>query len=243
MSWSNANAWREILERVFEGFDYRENVSPIWMTNPYTGRRLKLDRYYPDLGIAFRFVGMTGRQNRQISDQEIEQENERNHIRDRLCRQKGVTLVQLDVNEPEPWRLVERIRSGLSRTSRLLTQSTVDLRMKTSLASRLVRTRQTCDEVARQVRQSDGLKLYADLWQDRQYVALSDSSVNPAPAPPRRRRYTRGMVVSHSAFGAGEVMEISGTGADATVTVRFTDGSERRFLVDLVSDRLLPADR
>ena len=39
MTWSNANAWREILERVFEGFEYRENVSPAWMTNPYTGEK------------------------------------------------------------------------------------------------------------------------------------------------------------------------------------------------------------
>jgi hypothetical protein len=239
LTWSNASAWREILERVFEGFEYRENVSPAWMTNPYTGRRLKLDRYYPDLGIAFRLVGMTGRQNRQISDQEIEQERERNHIRDRLCRQKGVTLVQLDVNETEPWRLVDRIRSALNRTSRLLAQSGVDLRMKRDLAPRLARASQVCESIRSQVRQEDGLKLYADLWQDRQYAPAPDAPASKRSG--RRRRYAVGMIVDHATFGAGEVVALSDAAEDATVVVRFDDGMERTFLVDLVGDKLLPA--
>jgi len=244
LTWSNASAWREILERVFDGFDFRENYSPVWMTNPYTGRRLKLDRYYTDLGIAFRFVGMTGRQSRQISDQEVEQEKERNRIRDWLCRQKGITLVQLDVNEGEPWRLVERIRSALNRTSRLLAQSDVDLGMKRALAPRIHAARQVCDDIRFQVRRDEGLKLYADLWQDRQYARIPDSPETPAnSADPHRprRRYILGMPVTHASFGAGEVVDTSGEAEDATVTVRFGDDVERTFLINLVGDKLLPA--
>ena len=160
---------------------------------------------------------MTGRQKRQISDQEIEQEKERNYIRERLCRQKGVALVQLDVNEPEPWRLVERIRSALNRTSRLLAQSEVNLSMKRDLAPRISHARQMCDQIRAHVREEDGLKLYADLWQDRQYVQVAGLDEEPARRRNgRRRRYKVGMAVTHAAFGAGEVIDVSGDGEDAT---------------------------
>ena len=39
------SAWREILARIFTGFDEQDNVSPAWLVNPATNRRLKLDRY------------------------------------------------------------------------------------------------------------------------------------------------------------------------------------------------------
>ena len=241
MTWSSANAWREILERIFDGFEFRENLSPTWMVNPFTGRRLKLDRYYPDLGVAFRFVGMSGPANRRVSDKELQQEADRNNIREWLCRQQSVTLVQLDVNEPQPWRLVSRIRSALSRTSRLLAQSDVEMDMKRELSPRIARARQICDAIYSQVRNDEGLKLYADLWQDRQYARMSNPSVVQEPAQRPRRRYRQGMAVKHTTFGLGTVVEVRDDGEDATVIVRFDEGDERKFLASLVSDKLLPA--
>ena len=238
MTYSTANAWREIMERIFEGFEYRENVSPAWLINPYTGRQLKLDRYYPDLGIAFRFVGLTGPGNRRISEGEAEQEAERNRVRDWLCRRQGVSLIPLDVNEPEPWRIVSRIRSALARTSRLLAQSEVDLSLKRSLAPRLVEARRVCEEILRQVRKDDGLKLYADLWEDRHYAFVADRPAPQAVGSPRR--YTPGMKVAHRAFGPGVVVGVEAAGEDSTVTVRFEDGTVRKFLAGLVSQKLTP---
>ena len=55
------NAWREILARIFDGFKAQDNVSPEWLINPATRRRLKLDRLYPDAGVAIRFAGLTAK--------------------------------------------------------------------------------------------------------------------------------------------------------------------------------------
>jgi hypothetical protein len=232
-------AWREILARVFEGFQARDEYSPDWLINPKTGRRLKLDRYYAELGIAFRFVGLKGQQNYRLSDEEAQQETDRNAARDELCRQQGVALVQIDPDDPEPWLIVGRIRSALSRTARHLAQSaTVDGRLKRDLAQRLARAQKTCDEIQAQVRKPDGLKLFADLGQDRMYAP---SGVASAALPKAGRRYMPGMVVEHLTFGRGVVQEVRPAAGDETVVVLFDDGTERKFLASLCRDKLLPA--
>ena len=69
------NGWREVLARIFEGFGAELNVSPEWLVNPDTNRKLKLDYLYGDINVAIRFVGLEGReQKRRKSDQEAEQE-------------------------------------------------------------------------------------------------------------------------------------------------------------------------
>jgi hypothetical protein len=42
--YTEMNAWREILARTFDGFFEQDNVSPEWLINPATKRRLKLDQ-------------------------------------------------------------------------------------------------------------------------------------------------------------------------------------------------------
>ena len=55
------NSWREMLARILKDFTAQENVSPEWLVNPATKRRLKLDLYYPEASLAFRFVGLTAK--------------------------------------------------------------------------------------------------------------------------------------------------------------------------------------
>ena len=55
------NAWREILARVFDDPDLLTNVSPDWLVNPGSGRRLKLDCLCRPLGVAVRFSGLTSK--------------------------------------------------------------------------------------------------------------------------------------------------------------------------------------
>ena len=52
--------WREVLARIFAGCDAKYAVTPEWLVNPDTGRRLKLDCLYPEIGVAVRFVGLEG---------------------------------------------------------------------------------------------------------------------------------------------------------------------------------------
>ena len=65
--WRIANGWREVFARVFEDFYAQYNVSPDWLKNPATNRRLKLDILYPQLNIAVRFEGLHGKKRRRLS--------------------------------------------------------------------------------------------------------------------------------------------------------------------------------
>ena len=40
-SYLSVNAWREIFARVFNDSDLQSNISPDWLINPATRRRLK----------------------------------------------------------------------------------------------------------------------------------------------------------------------------------------------------------
>ncbi len=232
-----ANAWREILERIFDGLTLQAGVTPDWLVNPETGRRLKLDRYYPEAGIGFRFVGSTGKRRVPRSEQELEEETRRNRIREQLCRDRGVTLVSIHVYESEPRDVLRDIRSALSRSARLLAQGDQPHDVKASLAPRLSRAKRVCDGLAARVRRRDDLTLYAELWEDRQHA------VRPGPpaAPVERERsnaYSVGLRVRHDRFGEGRVVDVRPGRADDLVVVQFDDGSQRTFAASLVQRKL-----
>ena len=73
----NMNAWQEIQARIFEGFTIQSNVSPAWLINPATRRKLKLDRLYPEAAIAVRNVGLTAKGQGRQSDWELLEEQQR----------------------------------------------------------------------------------------------------------------------------------------------------------------------
>jgi hypothetical protein len=243
MKWSAFSAWLEIISRVFEGFEVREDFAPAWMQNPYTGRRLKLDRYYPELGIALRFVGGMRTQSRRISDEEVEEEENRDAVREWLCRRQGVTLVRIDPEHPDPRQQIGYLRAALSRTSRILAQSDMPLEYKQGLAPRIAEARRRCDEIARRLTRPEDLQMFAELWQDRGYRALAASTAEPArpSAPEALDRYRAGMSVHHAFLGHGVVEEVVPEKGDVRVVVRFDDGQVRQFLASLVGDKLLPA--
>ena len=235
---NHANAWREILERIFSGFASQDNVMPDWLVNPETSRRLKLDRYYTDAGIAFRFVGSTGNRKAPMSEQEIEEESQRDAIRQRLCNEAGVSLIAIDLYESEPSKVLPEIRSALSRAARLLAQSNRPQAVKSDLTQRLAKARQACDRLAPRVRGMGDLGLYAQLWEDRQYVRRDE----PASKPPvvKSNPFRPGMRIEHERFGDGQVVDIQKDGADPTIKVAFEDGNERTFMLSLVVDKMYP---
>lgn len=243
MKWSAFSAWLEIIARVFEGFDVREDFAPAWMQNPYTGRRLKLDRYYPELGIAVRFVGGMRTQSRRISDEEVEEEESRDAVREWLCRRQGVTLIRIDPEHPDPRQQVGYLRAALSRTSRVLAQSDMSLEYKQELAPRIAEARRRCDDIARRLARPEDLHVFAELWQDRQYAALAGATAGPArtASPETLEQYRPGMSVRHAAFGPGIVEEVVPEKGDVRLVVRFADGQVRHFLASLVGDKLRPA--
>ncbi|MEZ4708268.1 MAG: hypothetical protein R3A44_13740 [Caldilineaceae bacterium] len=54
------SAWREILAQTLGDSPAQDNVSPAWLVNPATRRRLKLDRYYPDIRARYSLCGANG---------------------------------------------------------------------------------------------------------------------------------------------------------------------------------------
>lgn len=233
-----SSAWREILERIFEGFQCQENVTPEWLVNPETGRRLKLDRYYPDVGVAFRFAGSMGKRKAPVSEQELAEEAHRDAIREALCQHAGVHLITIDLYEGEPKKVLEEIRTALSRSARLLAQGSKPQRVKADLTERLARARQACDRLAPRVRSHDDLSLFAQLWEDRQYMQRDE----PTTSAPRKveNPFATGMRVEHERFGAGHVTDVREDSSGGMVKVQFDDGTERTFLIHLVVDKMRP---
>jgi hypothetical protein len=236
-------AWREILARTMEGFQRQENVSPDWLVNPATRRRLKLDQLYPEVGLAVRFVGVTAKGQPRQSDWEELEEQQRDQTRAELCRVNGIELFLLDVNHAHPPEQLLQLRTILSRLSRLLAQSGRAQKDKAMLMPRLAEARSRLDQVTRRVRSADDLALYAELWRDREtaVAATAREPVTPRAKPKGKPRvYQPGQAVEHAIFGPGIVLSVNGSD-DPQLIVQFADGRERTFLASLVADKLIAA--
>ena len=232
------NGWREVLARIFEGFDAELNVSPEWLINPDTNRRLKLDYLYRDINVAVRFVGLEGReQRRRKSDQEAEQEQEREDAREVVCREHGVVLVSIDA-EDEPKNALRRIETSLSRaTAQLAQNGGVSHARKQALMPLLSQARRRSGEFTTKLTVPERLGIYAEMWYERQAnLAAQAPDAKKASGPPPAFR--QGMDVYHQRFGAGQIAEITAEGKDMNITVNFMDGSTRTFLASLVADKL-----
>ncbi len=175
------NAWREILARVFDGFDLQPNVSPAWLVNPATRRRLKLDCYYPDAGFAVRFVGITAKGQRRQSDWDVEEEQQRDQTRAELCRLNDVQLLLIDPAE-EPEKLLDGMLRLLSRASRTLAQSDKDERYKARWMPQLSAARERLSQMRSRITKNpeQTLTALAESWRDRE-AGLATGE--PAHAP------------------------------------------------------------
>jgi hypothetical protein len=239
MTWINTNAWREVLARVFDGFVVQHDMSPDWLINPDTNRRLKLDLLYPEVGVAIRFHGLQARGRRQRPSLEEEQQQKvRDAARAALCEAHGISLVGIDVVAGEPKAILRELSMALSNASRRLAKSNLRQADKGVLIERVSRARSRLDAIARRLRRPEDLKLYAELWQDRQYAQIPE----PKPLAPDGKplTYAAGMTVRHPAFGDGIVQTVQPDGDDSLVTVRFADGTQKTFAASLVSDKLMP---
>jgi len=239
----NWMAWQEILAQVFEGFEMEGDTAPDWLVNPATGRRLKLDRLYPEIGLAVRFVGgqPKGRR-RRSSDWEVLEEEQRDRTRVTLCQQEGVTLLLVDPNDPEQARVLGRLCTALSGASRRLAQSDRPKRVKGRLMPQLSAARRRCMAIRGRLRRPQDLALFAELWRDRgtREAIQAQASARGRKPTSKPRRYCQDQRVHHRLYGDGTVVGLERRDGDMQVTVRFADDSERTFLASLVGDKLLP---
>lgn len=235
----NINAWREILARVLDGFAVEYEVSPDWLVNPETKRRLKLDLLYAQIGVAIRFQGLQGPSRRQRPSLEEEhQQQVRDAARADVCEAHGISLVVIDVVTGQPKAVLRELSMALSNASRRLSRSDHPGAEKALLMERVSRARSRLDAIARRVRSPDDLRLYAELWQDRQYATMPRAEA--AAGNGRPMTYTPGMAVRHVTFGQGVVQDVRADRGDSLVTVRFASGEQKTFVASLVSGKLVP---
>jgi hypothetical protein len=232
------NGWREVLERIFAGFVIEYSVTPPWLVNPDTGRRLKLDYFLPEVGVAVRFVGLEGTtRKRPKSDEELAAEAEREQARAEVCRRNGVVLVSIDP-DGEPRQALRSLEMGLARAAAQLAQSQVPQAEKQRLMPLLSQARQRAGEFVPRLSNPARLNLYAEMWWDRQATLAAPPAADKPAAPPRA--YRAGMAVEHIHFGPGTVIAVEPDGGDVRVTVDFVAAGVRSFYASLVGDKLLP---
>jgi hypothetical protein len=233
------NGWREVLARIFDGFDVEYGVTPDWLVNPETNRRLKLDCLYGDIGLAIRFVGLEGTQRKQRkSDEEVLSEQEREAARAEVCQQHGVVLVSIDP-DGEPRTALRNIETGLIRASaQLAQQNKAPSAKRQKLMPLLSLARQRTGEFTAKLNPPDRLNMYAEMWWERQASVAAQAPV--AKTPGKTPKYTVGMSVYHQKFGPGQITAMMPDGKDTAVTVSFGAEGEKTFLASLVVDKLMP---
>jgi hypothetical protein len=232
-------AWREIVSRVFEGLEVQRDVVPEWLVNPETGRMLKLNYFYPQIGLAVRLEGLRGREQRRGPD-EAEQTlmREREAARERQCESHGVRLLHFDVYD-EPQDVFRAIQAALAWSLRQAATADRPQEGKLGLMEVLRQARARCDEIRAKVHSGRDLAAYSELWVDRAY---KEARTAPAPLPSGPvPRYVLNMKVRHPVFGTGRVIAQVDEDGDQIITVRFDSGDERQFLARLVADKLRPA--
>ncbi len=233
------NGWREVLARIFTGLDANLGVIPEWLVNPDTGRRLKLDYLYPEVGVAVRFVGLEGTaRKRRKSDEEVADDGAREDARAAVCREHGVILISIDP-DGEPREALRGLEMGLARAAAQLALSPAPQDYKQKYMPLLGQARRVAGEFTARLTTPQKLNMYAEMWWERQ-AALSAEAPAVRPAAPARK-YKVGMEVEHVRFGPGRVTALTPDRGDTRVTVLFVEAGERIFAASLVGDKLLPA--
>lgn len=246
-SYLNINAWREILARVFQECSVEYNVSPNWLVNPATKRKLKLDYLYPEINIAVRITGLTAKGQGRRSDLDLQEDAQRDQTRIELCRLNGVQLMVVDPFD-DPVKQIDALLRVISRASRLLAEADESKKRKQQGMDALGKAHQQATDLrGRLSRQGEKmLSTLSEGWRDREAglaVELQQSvqEEKPAPSPKVLRALAKlqsGQRVVHSHFGNGVVTAIEGEAEEQKITILFDADRERTFLLNRVADKL-----
>lgn len=239
--YTEMNAWREMLARTFEGFVEQDNVSPAWLINPTTKRRLKLDKFYPDAGLAVRFVGLTAKGQRRQSDMEVAETEQRDETRTDLCRQNGVQLVLVDPAD-DPRKQLDYLLQALTRASRVLAQGSATPAYKQKWMPALHEARNRAHKLHSNLGKNGEqvMATLAESWRDRETGLAMGLQSAPAPLPVPTKpmmSYRVGQRVNHERFGDGTITQVS---EDGNLSISFDGSMERTFAAVLVHDKLTP---
>lgn len=235
--------WNELLARVFDGFQVQRDLSPDWLVNPGTRRRLKLDLVYPEIGVAVRFVGLQVKGAGRKSEWEELEDASRDEVRKELCRQHGIDLFLLSPDEPFPGEQFKTLGMLLGNVSRRIAQNG-RFQGKAATMERLAQARGRLDELRRRVNRPDDLVPFAEAWRDREARMVAEVQ-KPQPKPngaaksvAAAKRLQIGQNVQHEKFGPGSVTQVEPKEDDVYLTINFVNFGERKFLASLVGEKL-----
>lgn len=242
------NAWREILARGFDGQEMQPNISPEWLINPATRRRLKLDYLYPGIDVAVRFAGLTAKGQGRRSDWEVLEDEQRDQTRVELCKERGVQLAVIDLQD-DPVKQLDGLLTVLSRASRVVAQGQKERNAKKKAMNDLAKAVKEATRIRAALAQKpeQTLATLAESWRDReagvstelqQASALAQKSVNGAKAARKFKKLDSGQRITHTHFGQGVITTIDGEGAEMRISILFDGDRERTFLAALVVDKL-----
>jgi len=245
------NAWREILARGFDGQEMQPNVSPEWLINPATRRRLKLDYLYPGIDVAVRFTGLTAKGQGRRSDWEALEDEQRDQTRVELCKANGVQLAVIDPAD-DPVKQIDGLLTVLSRSSRVVAQGDKEKDAKKKAMNDLAKVIKETTRIRANLAQKpeQTLATLAESWRDREAgiaARLQESStraqtnVDGAKAARKFKKLDSGQRIAHTSFGQGVITALEGEGAEMRISILFDGDRERTFLAALVVDKLQPA--
>jgi len=242
------NAWREILARGFDGQEMQPNITPEWLINPATRRRLKLDYLFPGIDVAVRFTGLTAKGQGRRSDWEALEDEQRDQTRVELCKEHGVQLAVIDPLD-DPVKQMDGLLTVLSRASRVVAQGDKERAAKKKAMNDLAKVLKETTRIRTTLAQKPDqtLATLAESWRDReagisaelqQSSTLAQKNVNGAKVARQFKQLDAGQRIAHSHFGQGVITAVDGEGAEMRISILFDGDKERTFLASLVVDKL-----
>jgi peptide/nickel transport system permease protein len=133
-----ASPWDKALDQVFAGFLSLKDVSPDWLIESGTGCRLRVDRLYPELGIAFS-IACTASSNPGNPGGAASLTN--------LCRPAGITLIVIDAPGGLDSRTLREIHRALSAAARRVAQQQGAAEVKRDLLPRIGSAKVVCQQI------------------------------------------------------------------------------------------------
>lgn len=122
----------QVLDQVLGSFQVVEDVQADWLVEPGRGRKLVVDRLYPELGMAVRFTNA-----RDAADEVYAQ----------ACRRAGIALVELDPDRPVSLRTLGEMGMALSAAARRVAQGRGARQVKLALLSRIASAKAVCRQI------------------------------------------------------------------------------------------------
>ncbi len=233
------NAWREVITRVFEDFEVQYNIKPDWLVNPITNKHLKLNMYYPEIGLAVYLSGLKSRHQRRRLSMEDEQNSlARDRYRYSICEQNGICLADLNLSDSNVSKPLVELELAMSRTTQqIFADEDMHETDKIILLERMALARRRVHDFKNKIKSDTDLGMYMASWNDRKF---RESEPSPTPAPISKDEFPikEGMIIEHNHFGHGLVCSVTSSSDDVIVIIEFDDEKERKFMGSLLLDKI-----